>query len=992
MADPIALEFTEGAVVKFLRDKGDPYDKSPAEGEAVRPLCLQYMSPKTDGSHGAFYANVHLMRAFFVKLAECMVEDNARGIPFFINERFSHLHEWHFYIDFDFKRVTKVGDADIVCPEFDQWNHDDHASLRDVIKLFALCIGDAYMASYLKSYSTCLDVIVWSACRQGKISYHLHYPKLVIERTEAQALAAFILEKCASTTVHSWIAHQKVVDPAVYGGNLRMPYSFRCVDSADGKIPGTGQLKFLGVFSKDGMIVEPSGKKPTDRLYCDRFVSGSLERSPADMLRMCMQNAYQPLDFRRVKLMKEKRTKVWSDEMRIGADGVVSMPLKAKHSFYEFEFVLADADVRYITLALDTETCDSPDRILRNFRAILETQSPKLAMQYLCQNVGFFSHDNKIRYKVKNSLTGICELVCDSVTSSLKHQWGKVMIKQGGKKADHPTFLVDIFIANSYKYSGFFFLPFTAVDDDMPNLMNGRLNTWIAYACYHWNYESVSMDAILSFGLSAVSRILFHIWDILCDRDDDLFVAYVSFLAHIIQFPDIRTMRCPVLFGREGTGKSLIAETLMALGLLGRGRHALVCENAGHLLGEFNASLADKTYLVFSESLFSGNKQLISRCRHLITGETTSMTKKHEDPREIQNYANCTIITNEESNPITGLDNRRFIFLHARDTWACAPFGMDQETFKQAKKVYMSALDASCSEHDGQREFALFLRFVDLSNWLRNRHTLSVGDKAAGKIKANSLPEEAGLIRDLITAQCNISPHALADYGNLCGGNGRAPACNFDANYPNWCLDPPRCLFVKENKRELHGRYSTWHNVEDFLNSKLNVTLDNGNPRRFRFPSFRTFSDTFDRLYPNLNARTFMSQSQAISDAVRVLPTEQDIIDSFPHLLSLLPLRGSDDAPQVPDHLPAPPRYRDELSQSQGSAPSSPKKRAAVPTSPRKRTARSAAAPPIVPLSVASEDSDPEMERARNNYLGVSDEETSGEEGDSVEFDMANCD
>ena len=79
-----------------------------------------------------------------------------------------------------------------------------------------------------------------------------------------------------------------------------------------------------------------------------------------------------------------------------------------------------------------------------------------------------------------------------------------------------------------------------------------------------------------------------HLYENICESNDELFDFFMTWLAHVIQKPNKKPGSTLVVTGEKGTGKSILFSYFSKL----LGRHGITVSQRQQIVGQFNAHLA----------------------------------------------------------------------------------------------------------------------------------------------------------------------------------------------------------------------------------------------------------------------------------------------------------------------------------------------------------------------------------------------------------------
>ena len=192
-----------------------------------------------------------------------------------------------------------------------------------------------------------------------------------------------------------------------------------------------------------------------------------------------------------------------------------------------------------------------------------------------------------------------------------------------------------------------------------------------------------------------IKPILNHIYEVMCESNNEIFKWYIQYLANIIQKPNKKTDVLIVLRGLQGCGKNIIIDMLM-YGIIGSD-YAIATSNPEKVFfGQFNALLTNKIYAVCNEA-GNGLRDVIDKMKDIITAPKINIEKKGKDPIEFDNHLNICATTNNY-NPIEiSVDDRRIVWLECNNKYC-------------GNKDYFDILGAICNNDKGISSFYYYLK------------------------------------------------------------------------------------------------------------------------------------------------------------------------------------------------------------------------------------------------------------------------------------------
>jgi hypothetical protein len=222
---------------------------------------------------------------------------------------------------------------------------------------------------------------------------------------------------------------------------------------------------------------------------------------------------------------------------------------------------------------------------------------------------------------------------------------------------------------------------------------------------------------------------LAHIFDVLCDGDEDLFDYVEQWLANMIQTPEDKPGTALSFQGGQGSGKGAFVRYVAPM----LGPHLLRLAGSEQLLGRFNDALAAKV-MVFVDEAWLGNKGGTEKLKSYITEDEITVERKYVSAFAIKNCARFVFATNRDHAAPAEADDRRFVPLNVGAAYI-------------GNQRYWNRLEA---EREGGGPAALLhhLQNVPLTRNLR----LTPKTNALAQQKLFSLDDVGGFVRELLMA------------------------------------------------------------------------------------------------------------------------------------------------------------------------------------------------------------------------------------------------
>lgn len=151
-----------------------------------------------------------------------------------------------------------------------------------------------------------------------------------------------------------------------------------------------------------------------------------------------------------------------------------------------------------------------------------------------------------------------------------------------------------------------------------------------------------------------------HIYENICESNDEYFQWLMTWLAMIFQRPDAKPGSTVVITGEKGTGKSTVFDYINQL----LGRCGITVSQRKQIVGQFNGHLATTLLMVCEEAFWAADPQAEGVLKDMITNKSVLIEKKGYDPIQSLNYTRLALISNNEwVVPASLKDERRFFVL-----------------------------------------------------------------------------------------------------------------------------------------------------------------------------------------------------------------------------------------------------------------------------------------------------------------------------------------
>lgn len=244
-----------------------------------------------------------------------------------------------------------------------------------------------------------------------------------------------------------------------------------------------------------------------------------------------------------------------------------------------------------------------------------------------------------------------------------------------------------------------------------------------------WNiYRGMGIKPIKG-DCSAILQHLLYVW---CDGDIDAYQYLLSWLARMIQHPELQGQTIIVIKSIEGVGKDIITNIFSEYIF---NYHSLVVTKKQDILGTFNDKLAESIFVVLNEFHWTGNGEQQGSLKALATDSTMTMEKKFMPKITVNNCTHIMITTNNDWSAPLDRTDRRYLILQANNDVAGHP-------------TYFSKL-ANNIQNGGREALLYLLLNRDISNFKPSEIPL-INIESRRSIKLKGASSEIKWLIDLL--------------------------------------------------------------------------------------------------------------------------------------------------------------------------------------------------------------------------------------------------
>lgn len=147
--------------------------------------------------------------------------------------------------------------------------------------------------------------------------------------------------------------------------------------------------------------------------------------------------------------------------------------------------------------------------------------------------------------------------------------------------------------------------------------------------------------------------------DVVCDGDEASLDYLLGYIAHALQYPEIKPGVEIELLGGQGSGKGTFGRLIHEVW----GPSYLQVHDIKAVTGNFNASLEQTLWVFMDEALFTGDRKSTDALKSLVTEPLIHVNQKHQPARQMRSYHRFIAATNAAHFKHTERDDRRSFVL-----------------------------------------------------------------------------------------------------------------------------------------------------------------------------------------------------------------------------------------------------------------------------------------------------------------------------------------
>lgn len=171
--------------------------------------------------------------------------------------------------------------------------------------------------------------------------------------------------------------------------------------------------------------------------------------------------------------------------------------------------------------------------------------------------------------------------------------------------------------------------------------------------------EPVETDETVEAVFDLFIKLMRH----LTGEDEESFVFFAKYVAHLIFKPDVKTFFILLFLSYEGAGKGLFWN-FIGMNFIGEKYYCLT-EKTDSVFGKFNPLASKKILLVLDEAKGSSTYDVMDCIKHMATEEYFIVNEKYKPEHRTRNFMNLVAVTNKKRSLKVASDDRRIVAFKA---------------------------------------------------------------------------------------------------------------------------------------------------------------------------------------------------------------------------------------------------------------------------------------------------------------------------------------
>ena len=182
------------------------------------------------------------------------------------------------------------------------------------------------------------------------------------------------------------------------------------------------------------------------------------------------------------------------------------------------------------------------------------------------------------------------------------------------------------------------------------------------------SFNGFKADLVEEIDMNKINPILYHIKNVLCNQNEDVYDYLLTWFHHCFKHPEKRTQVAIILYGKMGSGKGSILDNFIIPFVYGINNSTSVA-GLNNILQRFNGVLMNKLFININEATSDNFVKNCEILKSLITDPILQIEPKGLEILEMPNYINFIMTTNRDNAVYIEKGDRRYLCLDTSDKY-----------------------------------------------------------------------------------------------------------------------------------------------------------------------------------------------------------------------------------------------------------------------------------------------------------------------------------
>lgn len=197
-------------------------------------------------------------------------------------------------------------------------------------------------------------------------------------------------------------------------------------------------------------------------------------------------------------------------------------------------------------------------------------------------------------------------------------------------------------------------------------------------------FQGFKYIELKTYGFEMLQPLLDHVKNIICNGDEDKYDYLMKWWANIFQNITVKNCSMPIIYGAQGSGKSIFVEIMCEL----LGSYGLRnCDDLDKVFGKFNVLNTKYLAIVINEPPDANDKfKFTGKIKSKITQNQQTVECKGIDPFDLETWTNYIMTTNNPNPIMEERGNRRVIYYETNNS-KCGDFNYFKELLSPIQPI-----------------------------------------------------------------------------------------------------------------------------------------------------------------------------------------------------------------------------------------------------------------------------------------------------------------